>query len=80
MLELLDLAVGLDDVVLQGSHGAFGVLVGDLLGLGVNLLLALTLATFKIHEGNHVALGGEACFLDGAIVKQHGGAEHESVN
>ena len=80
MLELLDLSVGFDGVVLNGGHWALLVLVADLLGLGVNLLLALTLTTLKIHEGNHVALSGEAALLDGALVFKDGGAEHESVD
>ena len=80
MLEFLDLAVGLNNVVLESGHGALLVLVADLLGLGVDLLFALTLTTLKIHEGNHVALGGEAALIDGGFVSKDGGTADKSVD
>ena len=68
VLELLDLAVGLNHVVLERSHGAFGVLVRNLLGLCVDLLFALTLTALGInpdelsfdHNGRQERLTGVA--------------------
>ena len=80
MLELFDLAVGLNDVVLESGHRTLLVLVCDLLGLGVDLLLSLTLTTLQVHEGNDVALGGEAALIDGGFVRKDGSAAHKSVD
>jgi presenilin-like A22 family membrane protease len=68
VLQFLDLSVGFNNVILKQSHWALSVLVGDLLGLGVNLLFSLTFATFEIHECDHIALGDDAGFLDGTFI------------
>jgi len=80
LLQLLDLATGLNVVVVDEGHWSLSVLVGDLLGLGVNLLLSLTLTTFEIHEGNNVALGLEASLINGALVKEDGCVENKTIN
>lgn len=80
LLQLLDLATGLNVVVFDEGHWSLSVLVRNLLGLGVNLLLSLTLTTFEIHEGNDVALGLEACLFNGALVKEHGSVENETID
>lgn len=80
LLELLDLAGGLNGEVLEEGLGALAVLVGDPLGGGVDLLLALALATLGVNQGVHGALVKEAGLLEAELVLELGGAAHEAVN
>ena len=80
VLELLDLARGLNVVVLKEGKGSLLVDVLDLLGLGVDLLLSLSLTTVKLDEGVDAALGLEASLLNGEAILKGGGVEDKSVN
>ena len=79
-LQPLDLAVALDVVVFEESLGSLAVLVLDLLGLGVDLLLSLPLATVEGDEGVDAALGLETSLLKGHGLLKRGSVEHESVD
>ena len=80
VLQLLDLARSLDVVVLKECELSLAVLVLDLLGLGVNLLLSLTLATVKGNEGVNAALGLEASLSEGEGLLEVGSVENKSVD
>jgi len=80
LLELLDLAGSLHGEVLKEGLGALLVLVGDSLGGGVHLLLALTLSSLGVNHGGNGALLGEAGLLEGELLSELGGASNETVN
>jgi len=80
LLELLDLAGSLNGEVFEESLGALLVLVGDSLGGGVHLLLALTLSSLGVNHSGNSALLGEASFLKGELLSELGSASDETVN
>ena len=81
VFETADLAGGLDSVVVEDGHGlSFLMLVLYLLGLGVDLLLSLSLATIEGNKSVDAALGLKAGLLKGLSVLESGSVEHQSVN
>ena len=80
LLELLDLAVSLNREVLEDGLGALLVGVLDLLGGGVDLLFALTLATLGVNQGVDGALALEASSGDGVFSAELGGTENNAVD
>ena len=80
ILQLLDLAGGLDVLVLEEGKRALLVLVLDLLGLGVDLLLSLPLATIEGNESVNSALSLEAGLLEGQRLVESSSAAHEPVD
>ena len=80
LLELLDLTVSLNGEVFQNGLGALLVGVSDLLGGGVDLLFALTLATLGINESVDGGLGLETGFSNGELVVELSGTENDTVD
>merc|ERR1719188_1068404 len=80
VFQTADLAGRLNVVVLEESEGSLSVLVLYLLGLGVDLLLSLTLATVKGDVHVDGALSHKAGLLEGHAVLKRGSAEGESVD
>ena len=79
LLELDDLAGGVNLEVLKGGLGSLLVDVLDLLWLGVDLLLSLSLTTIKVVVDDDVGLGGDASLVEGGGVVEDGGTVHEVV-
>jgi len=80
LLELLDLAVSLNREVLKDLLGALLVSMLDLLGGGVDLLFALTLATLGVNQGGDGALALETGTGDGELVLKLSGTENNAVD
>jgi hypothetical protein len=80
VLQLLDLARSLNVVVVEESLGSLLVLVLYLLGLGVDLLLSLSLTTIESDEGVNRALGLEACLLKSKLLDEGSSVENESID
>ena len=80
LLELLDLAGGLNGEVVEEGLCALLVLVGDSLGGRVHLLLALTLTSLSVDHGGHGGLSGEASLLEGKLLSELGSTSDETVN
>ena len=80
LLELLDLAGGLNGEVVEEGLCALLVLVGDSLRGGVHLLLALTLTSLSVDHGGHGGLSGEASLLEGKLLSELGSTSDETVN
>ena len=78
-LQALDLAAGLNVVVVEQGQRSLLMLVLYLLGLGVHLLLSLTLATVESNESVNGALGLETRLLDGQSLVELACAEDEPV-
>jgi len=79
VLELLDLASLLNVVVLEKGERALLVLVLDLLGLGVDLLLSLSLTTIKSNNNVDACLSLKTCLFDGQFIVESGGVEDDLV-
>ena len=79
-LQSLDLAGSLNVVVLEERELSGLVLVRDLLGLGVDLLLSLSLTAIKSDESVDAALGLEASLLDSHRLVKLSSVEHKSVD
>ena len=79
LLELNNLAGGVDLEVLEGGLGALLVDVLDLLWLGVDLLLSLSLTSIKVVVDDDVGLGGDALLVEGGGVVEDGGTVHEVI-
>merc|ERR1719400_44257 len=79
-LQPLDLAASLDVVVLEQSKGSLLVLVLYFLGLGVHLLLSLSLAAVKGNKGIDRALSFQASLVNRERLVQIGGTEDKSID
>lgn len=79
LLELDNLTGSINLEVLEGGLGSLLVDVLDLLWLGVNLLLSLSLTTIKVVVDNDVGLGGDALLVEGGGVVEDGGTVHEVI-
>ena len=80
VLELLDFTGSLDVVVFEEGKGSLLVNVLYLLGLGVNLLLSLSLTTVELNHHVDAALGHETGLIDGHCIVKSCSVEHKSVD
>ena len=79
LLELDDLSGVIDLEVVKGLLGSLLVDMLDLLWLGVDLLLSLSLTSIKIVVDDDHGLGGDASLVEALGVVEDGGAVHEVV-
>merc|ERR1711959_70623 len=80
-LQALDLAGGFVNLeVLQNGLGSLLVLMLDLLGLGVDLLLSLTLSSVKVAGRFDVSLVLEGALVDGEVLIELGSTADQTVD
>ena len=79
-LELLNLARWLNTVVFEKSLRSLLMLVGDSLGLGVHLLLSLSLTTIKDQKSINGTLVNDTSLSKSHIVGKGTGVESKTGN